>query len=322
MLYPLKFVPIQKERIWGGHKLHTFLNKPSCDFPVGESWELSAISGDESVVSNGELVGKTLTELIGLYKGDLVGEKVYKKYGSNFPLLFKFIDAHDDLSIQVHPDDKTAQERHACFGKTEFWYVVAAEEGAELVIGFNQKVNQEIYLKHLNAGTLDVILKKVPVKKGDAFFIPAGLVHAIGKGVLLAEIQQSSDVTYRLYDYNRKDSNGNGRQLHTEEALDVIDFNSEIKSKIDYPQLENNIIELVSCQYFTVNVIAITQTIHRDIEKLSSSVAYICVAGTGVFVKGNLKSEIKKGDLFLIPSVGFPLEIQVRDQITVLEIHI
>ena len=224
MLYPLKFQPILKDKIWGGTKLKTIFGKPAQTDKLGESWELSGYEGDESVVENGFLAGNNLTELIEIYMGELIGDKVYEQFGMSFPLLFKLIDANENLSIQVHPGDEVAAERHGSFGKTEMWYVVDADPGAELIIGFTKDCTRDEYVDALENDQVEELLQNVPVKKGDVFFIPAGLVHAIGKGVVVAEIQQSSDITYRIYDYKRVDDHGNERDLHTAEALDVIDF--------------------------------------------------------------------------------------------------
>ena len=224
-LYPLKFTPIAKETIWGGNKLQQELNKDfSSERKIGESWEISGVTNDISVVANGELKGKNLSELIQEYAEQLLGKKNVQKFGSEFPLLIKFIDANDVLSIQVHPDDELAKERHNSFGKTEMWYVLGAEKESNLIVGFNQEVDQNLYQKKLKEGKLEEILNLEKVEKGSTYFIPAGRVHAIGKGILVAEIQQTSDVTYRIYDYNRKDDQGNTRELHTEWALDAIDY--------------------------------------------------------------------------------------------------
>ncbi|MEG2756019.1 MAG: type I phosphomannose isomerase catalytic subunit, partial [Mucinivorans sp.] len=209
MLYPLKFKPLYKERIWGGRELETTFGKklPSGKV-IGESWELSAVAGDVSVVSNGKLKGNNLQELIEIYMGDLVGENVYDRFGDEFPLLIKLIDAQDFLSIQVHPNDELSRQRHNAYGKTEMWYVIDHKPGAELFLGFNQEMTREKYIDYLNLGKLDELLTRYKVSKNSAYFIPAGAIHAIGKGILIAEIQQTSDITYRVFDFNRVDANG------------------------------------------------------------------------------------------------------------------
>ncbi len=324
MLYPLKFEPIFKHRIWGGNKLQTELNKAiPADEVIGESWELSAVSGDESVVTNGELAGDTLTDLLEVYMEDLVGEKVFAEHEFNFPLLFKFIDANDKLSIQVHPNDELAMERHDCLGKTEIWYVIDAEPDAELILGFNQNIDKDTYLYHLEAGTLEDILQKVKVKSGEVYFIPAGLVHAIGKGVLIAEIQQSSDITYRLYDYNRTDKTGKARELHTEQALDAIDFESETVSKIDYPKVKNTLAPIVQCEHFHVNKLSFDKMIEKDYSELDSFVVYMCLSGEFEIIYRGGKETMKKGETVLIPAETGGVQLLPKDGLVeILEVNI
>ena len=224
-LYPLQFTPLYKYRIWGGEKLKTTLNKKYTEENIGESWEISDVSGDETVVAEGPLKGKTLRNLIRDFKGDFVGNTVYEKFGEEFPLLIKFIDAKTPLSIQVHPSNEIAKERHNSFGKNEMWYVMQADKDAELIVGFDEKINNEDYKKHLENNTILNVMHHENVQKGDTFYIPTGRVHAIGAGVLLAEIQQTSDVTYRIYDYDRVDSKtGAKRELHNDLAINVIDY--------------------------------------------------------------------------------------------------
>ena len=244
-LYPFKFQPILKERLWGGTKLETVLGKSLDSDIIGESWELSGVSGDVSVVANGNLAGKSLQEIIESYKEDLLGKAVYERFGNDFPILIKFIDAKQDLSIQVHPNDELAKARYNSFGKTEMWYVMDADPDAKLIVGFNKSVNKEEYQKHLNNKTLTEILYYEPVKEGSTFFINTGKVHAIGAGTLLAEIQQTSDITYRVYDFDRKDKNGNLRELHTELALDAIDYEKKDDFKVSYSKNENQINKMV-----------------------------------------------------------------------------
>ena len=235
MLYPLKFKPFFKEKIWGGERIKSVLHRPVGNMShCGESWEISAIEDNVSVVANGFFADENdLNELIEIYMGDLLGDQVYDKYGLGFPLLIKYIDATDDLSVQVHPDDKLAQERYGMNGKTEMWYVIQADEGAGLYVGFKDGVTRDQYWDAVEEGTVDQLLRFYPVKKGDLFFIPAGTVHAIGRGVLLAEIQQPSDVTYRIFDWNRVDANGNSRELHVDEAFDAIHFEDDKTSQND-----------------------------------------------------------------------------------------
>ena len=322
MLYPLKFNPILKDKIWGGTKLQKLFNKQSSSACVGESWELSGYEGDESVVSNGFLAGNTLPELIEVYMGELVGDKIFNKFGLAFPLLLKLIDANDDLSIQVHPDDEVAAMRHNSFGKTEMWYVVDAEPDAQLIIGFPEDSSKEEYVEALEKGKVEDILQKVNVKKGDVFFIPAGLVHAIGKGVIVAEIQESSDITYRIYDYNRKDEKGNERELHIEQALDVIDFRAAKEPKIKYDNLENKVVNLTTNEFFTTNIIRFNQKLERNYAELDSFVAYMCMEGKAHVQYNNEEIAIIEGDTILIPAVLDQIILQPEKECTLLEVYI
>ena len=269
MLYPLKFHPILKKKIWGGERL-AYKSKEH-DESIGESWEISAVEDNISVVSNGILADNDLQELIEVYMGDLVGDHIYEKFGVEFPLLIKYIDANDDLSIQVHPDDETAKERHNAYGKTEMWYIVDADKDASLVLGFNHEIDKATYLQALHQNKLMDLLNVQKVKKGESFFIPAGLVHAIGKGCLIAEIQQTSDITYRIYDYNRKDANGNTRELHTDLATDVIDYSYQPQHRVNYTPQDNQSAKLVKCPYFTTNLLEFDRDIEKEYVHLDST---------------------------------------------------
>ncbi len=323
-LYPLKFKPVYQERIWGGNRLHSLLNKASCqNGGCGESWELSAVEGHVSVVSNGFLAGNDLQELIEIYLGDLVGERVYEQYGDEFPLLTKFIDTAQDLSIQVHPDDKLAKERHNAYGKTEMWYVLHADKGAHLNSGFNQEVDRQKYIEYLESGRLIELLNFEEVKAGDVFFIPAGRVHSIGKGIILAEIQQTSDVTYRIYDYDRKDKNGNKRELHTDWALDAIDYSYCDRYKTNYQAVKNKTTEIVTCPYFTTNIIEFDQEITKDISAIDSFVIYICIEGNFEIFWNNETERVIKGDTILIPATLEEYSLKPTGGLAkVLEVHI
>ena len=279
-LYPLKFIPQYKERIWGGDNLKKILGKdvPADMARCGESWEISSVEDSVSEVANGYLAGNTLEELIEVYMGDLVGDSIYEKFGVEFPLLIKLIDAQDVLSIQVHPDDEYAEKNHHAYGKTEMWYVISAEENSEIITGFKKDVTREEYLQSLSNGNLKKLLNVEKAKVGDVYYIPAGRVHAIGKGVLLAEIQQTSDITYRIYDWDRVDSNGKPRELHNDLALDVIDFKEVTNAKWTKPDTVNKTAELASCPYFTVTRLTFTDTIKRNYDLLDSFVIYMCLA--------------------------------------------
>lgn len=323
-LYPLKFTPILKDKIWGGRKLEQYLNKTIAPLPnAGESWEISGVPGNVSVVSNGFLAGNTLEEIIEIYMGDLVGDKVYNQYGLEFPLLIKFIDANDVLSIQVHPDDELAKERHNSFGKTEMWYVMQADKGAELISGFNQEIDKKSYLEKLEANDLESIMGSRKVEEGDVFFIPAGRVHAIGKGILLAEIQQSSDVTYRIYDFNRKDSEGNTRELHTDQAVDAIDYTYVDDVKTSYPVKSNEVNEVVKCDYFTTNVLELTEEVKKDFYELDSFLVYMCVEGGAEIIYNDGKSEaLSLGETVLVPANLKEISIRPVGKARLLEVHL
>lgn len=323
-LYPLKFHTIFKDKIWGGDKIRSVLNKDFGALPnCGESWELSGVQGNVSVVSNGYLAGNDLEELIEVYMGDLVGDQIFEKFGLEFPLLVKFIDAADDLSVQVHPNDWLAAERHQSNGKTEMWVVLQAEADSRLQIGFNQEVDEEKYLHKLEAGQLADILNFEQVRAGDAFFIPAGRVHAIGKGVLLAEIQQASDITYRIFDYNRRDLYGNLRELHTEEALEAIDYSSENKGKIPFVPNSNQSVELVKCDYFTTNLLEINRSVEKDYNEIDSFVIYLCYEGSVTINAESGSEELTKGEVILIPACIEHVEIKLNSaKASLLEVYI
>ena len=300
-LHPLKFQPILKDKIWGGEKLIKQFNKASKSKILGESWEISTVPNDVSVVSNGALKDKTLQELLDSYKADLLGKKNYSRFGNDFPLLIKFNDAKQDLSIQLHPDDKLAKERHNSFGKTEMWYVMQADEDANLIVGFNQKMDKETYLKHLEDKTLTQILNFDKVKEGDTYFIEAGRVHAIGAGVLLAEIQQTSDVTYRVYDWDRVDAEGNSRELHNDIAIDAFNFEMEDDFRVEYDTEQNISNEMVSCPFFTTNFLELDTS--RSIKNTYDSfLIYMCVDGEIEVTTENSKDTISKGETILIPA--------------------
>lgn len=323
-LYPLKFTPIYKDKIWGGQKMKSVLGKDFGRLPnCGESWELSAVEGNVSVVSNGYLAGNSLEELVEVYMGDLVGEKVFENFGNEFPLLIKFIDANDDLSIQVHPDDELAAERHGSYGKTEMWYVIQADPGAKLQSGFNQQVDQETFIEKFEAGELTSILNFEEVAPGDVFFIPSGRVHAIGKGILLAEIQQTSDVTYRIYDYDRLDATGNIRELHTDLALDAIDYSVSPKYKSEYTPQINKSVELVKCNYFTTNLLEIDRLIEKDYNQLDSFVIYMCIEGELSLETETGSEKVRKGETVLIPASVENVVLKPLNQtVKLLEVYI
>ena len=321
MLYPLKFHPILKKKIWGGERLS--YKSEQHEESIGESWEISAVEDNISVVSNGILADNDLQELIEVYMGDLVGDRVYEKFGVEFPLLIKYIDANDDLSIQVHPDDETAKERHNAYGKTEMWYVADAEKDASLIMGFNKETDKAEYLQALHSNKLMDILNTEKVKKGDSFFIPAGLVHAIGKGCYIAEIQQTSDITYRIYDYNRKDADGHTRELHTDLATDVIDYHYYPKHKVDYTPHDNKSVQLVKCPYFTTNLLVFDRDIEKEYVHLDSFVIYMCIQGKFTISTGECDPVmVNKGETVLVPACFKNVTLYPDEVSRVLEIYV
>jgi mannose-6-phosphate isomerase len=301
-MYPLKFQPILKERLWGGTKLKDVLGKPIENDITGESWELSTVKGDVSVISNGNLGGTSLQELIDENPEGVLGKSVVDRFGTDFPILIKFIDAKQDLSIQLHPNDALAKERHDSFGKTEMWYIMDADEDANLIVGFNKDVSKEEYSESIENDTLLDLLNYESVKEGDTFFINTGKIHAIGAGVLLAEIQQTSDVTYRVFDFNRKDKNGNLRELHTEMALDAIDYSKKDDFKVAYPNEENVVNEMVDCPYFKTNFLELSQDLKLNVSERDSFSIYMCVGGSVEIENDNGTAFIQKGETILVPA--------------------
>lgn len=304
-LYPLKFDPILKSIIWGGSDICKFKGIEPQQDGIGESWEVSGVDGNISVVEAGALKGKNLQELIAEYKDQFVGKRVFERFGTTFPLLIKFIDARDNLSIQVHPDDELGKQRHNSFGKTEMWYVINATQGAFLYSGFEKALTPEGYVKSIEDNTFVDYLAKHEVKKGDSFFLPAGRVHAIGAGTFIAEIQQTSNITYRIYDYNRKDANGNGRELHTELAKDAIDYKLYDSYKLSYAHKQNEPVQLESCQYFTTNLLELDKAQTQNHADKDSFIIYICMDGA-CEIEDNSKTKIsvKQGETVLIPAAN------------------
>ena len=304
MDYPLLFKPQLKERIWGGNKLKELLHKEAEGDNIGESWEISNVEGSHSVVLNGPLKGQSLQTLLKTEGEQLLGGKIYRQFGEEFPLLIKFIDARTALSVQLHPGDELARKRHNSFGKTEMWYIMQAEEGAVLNIGFKNTTNKEEYLQYLENGKITDLLNFEQVREGDAVFINTGKVHAIGAGVLLAEIQQTSDITYRIYDWDRTDANGVARELHTELALDAIDFEKKDDYICDFQKEINTSVNIAQCPYFTTNIIAVEGRLEKDYGNLDSFVIYMCVKGNAsIEVNGNVE-EMNVGQTVLIPALN------------------
>jgi mannose-6-phosphate isomerase len=322
-LYPLIFKPIIKDKIWGGTRLKNVLHKKTKTDQAGESWELSGYPGDVSRVRNGFLAGNSIEELIEVYMGDLVGDSVFERFGTMFPLLIKFIDANDRLSVQVHPNDDLAMTQFGSFGKTEMWYIIEAEKDAEIVVGFNQPVTKESYVSHLENKTLLTILNHEKTQAGDVFFIPAGRVHAINKGILLAEIQQTSDATLRIYDYDRVDDKGKPRELHTDKALEAIDFKLYDAYKTNYTRLDDRPVNLAKCEYFTTNLLEFKQPVSREYHELDSFVVFMCLSGKArIEYGGSEKADIVTGDTVLLPAEIKKITLIPDTQARFLEVYI
>lgn len=320
-MYPLKFIPILQERLWGGKKLKDVLNKPIQSNITGESWEVSAVKGNVSIVANGAMKGTSLQELIDENPEGLLGKSVFERFGNDFPILIKFIDAKKDLSIQLHPNDELAKERHDSFGKTEMWYIMNADENAELIVGFNKDVTKEEYTKSIKENKLLEILNYEKVTDGDTFFINTGKIHAIGAGVLLAEIQQTSDITYRVYDFDRRDAEGNLRELHTEMALDAIDYLKKDDFKVGYDMKQNTTNQMVDCPYFKTNFIHLTEDFHKDVSDRDSFTILMCVAGKATISNEFGSTKLQKGETTLIPANTNSIAVETEG-VKLLEISI
>ena len=319
-LYPLKFRPIAHYRIWGGNKLNQAVSAELQMDNLGEIWSISGVAENISIVENGALAGKNLQELIEIYQEKLVGKKVWKKFGNEFPLLIKFIDAAQPLSVQVHPDDEQAKKLHNSFGKSEMWYIMEAEKDSELIIGFKEGIGKSDYEKHLKTETLEEILGKIPVEKGDAVYIPAGRVHAIGAGIVLAEIQQTSDVTYRIYDYNRIDKDGKKRELHTNLALNAIDFNPIEEIKTKYDSTDNQLNALIKSPYFTTEIFTGNQEV--SITENDEMRIYICTEGVFKFQTQNGGTQLDKYQSLLMPAKIDSYKIIPEENSTLIEVRV
>ncbi|MDR3339993.1 MAG: class I mannose-6-phosphate isomerase [Candidatus Symbiothrix sp.] len=324
MLYPLKFEPILKEIIWGGDEICRFKGLTPTRTGIGESWEISHVKDNVSIVSDGELKGKSLEELIAIYGADLLGKKVIDRFGTTFPLLIKFIDARDSLSIQVHPDDALARKRHNSFGKTEMWYIIDSAKDAFLYSGFAESITPEQYVQSLEDDTFTNYLQRHAIEPGDVFFLPAGRVHAIGAGCFIAEIQQTSNITYRIYDYNRKDAQGNPRELHTGLAKDAIDYKVYSDYKLNYtPGPENKPQPLIHCPYFTTELIAGKETAELIQPGTDSFSIYICLSGEAELTDENDCSvAIRQGETVLAPAQLQSVRLRFKTDCKLLKTYI
>ena len=326
MLYPIKFKPRIKERIWGGHAILERKGKAAArlakDKLYGESWDLSSVKGDISVVANGMLKGNNLEEIIEVYMGELVGENNFERYGLEFPLLIKYLDCNDKLSVQVHPDDALAEERHNSFGKTEAWYIADCKEGAAIYLGFKDlNITREEYISAVSESRLEELLNRVEVKKGDVFFIPAGTVHALGAGIEVVEVQQTSDVTYRIYDWDRVDASGKGRELHTALAVDAIDFeaDAEVLHK-QYNLTKGGESKVIESPYFTMVIHDVDAVKYLDRSMLDSFIVYICLEGSATISIDGGKEELTAGELVLIPAEA--CEVAIEGTAQLMEVYI
>jgi len=301
---PIKFEPLLKSILWGGDKIIPFKGLDIKMPTVGESWEISGVKGNVSIVADGEYKGRSLNDLVKELKGKLIGEANYKRFGTEFPLLIKFIDARQPLSIQVHPTDEIAQKQgKGNKGKTEMWYVMESDPDAKLRSGLKTQLTPDEYAAKVEDGTITDALCEFNVKNGDVFFLPAGRIHSIGAGCFIAEIQQTSDVTYRIYDFKRKDKNGNERELHTELAKEAINFTVYPEYKTLYTPKKDEPVELVTCNYFTTSVYDLTEPMTTDYSELDSFVIYICLEGTAnICNEEGEETTIKAGETILIPA--------------------
>lgn len=322
-LYPFKLKPLFKEKIWGGQKIRQVMGLdfgllPNC----GESWLVSGVEGNPTVIANGYLAGNELNELVEVFMGDLVGDKVYDRFGDVFPILVKIIDSNDWLSIQVHPDDQLARKRGGEFGKTEMWYVLQADENAELICGFKEQTDADKYLNYLTQGRLPELMNYEMVNKGDVFYIPAGRVHALGPGSLIAEIQQTSDITYRIFDWNRADAAGNLRDLHTEDALDAIDFTRLDSYKTVYNKVTNQTAKLIESAFFVTNILHFNQSIQKNYGQLDSFVILLCTEGKMKLVWNGEVQTLVRGEVILLPNLIEQLELHPDGICELLEVFI
>ena len=303
-LYPILFEPNLHEVVWGGDQLRSYKGLEPSDEPIGESWEVSAVPSSTSVIANGEWKGRDLVSVIHEHPEEILGKAVHQKYHGQLPLLVKFIDAKRDLSIQVHPNDEMAQREHGKMGKSEMWYIIKADEGAHLYAGFKKEITPEEYQQRIADGTITEVLSDHKVKAGDVFYLPAGRVHAICGGILLAEVQQSSDVTYRIYDYNRPGLDGKPRELHTELAAQALDYEVERNYRTDYPQLDNRAVLIVDSPYFSVRVLEFNDRFHRNLLKYDSFIITMCIEGDCTLRIRSTGDEVllREGHSTLIPA--------------------
>ena len=315
-----KFEPLLKQTLWGGDKIIPFKHLNTKMEQVGESWEISGVKDFETIVANGPDKGKSLNQLVSEMKDQLVGKENYERFGDEFPLLVKFIDAHQDLSIQVHPSDEVAHRQGKSHGKTEMWYALPSTPGAMLYNGLKQQITPEQYKQMVENDTITDALARYEVHEGDVFFIPAGRIHTIGAGCFVAEIQQTSDVTYRIYDFKRKDKNGNYRELHTQLAAESIDYTVLDNYRTEYEPLKNEGVQVVTCPYFTTAVYDLTEPMTLDYSELDSFVILIAVKGEGRLICNGEEMPFQMGDTVLFPATTN--EVRVEGEVKFLETYV
>ena len=322
VLYPLKFKPIFKDKIWGGRKIRDVIGLDYGKLPnCGEAWLLSGLWEEQSVVANGDFAGDEINDLVETFMGDLVGEGVFDKYGEQFPLLIKIIDANDWLSVQVHPDDELAEKRDIGWGKTEMWYVMQADPGAELVSGFNCEMNRMKYIRVLKDNAIQTVLNHENASQGDVFYIPAGRVHALGPGIVVAEIQQTSDTTYRIYDWDRIDVAGMRRELHIPQSLDAVDFDAVENYKSPYDDVVNKTVPVVDSPYFTTSMLHLKGEMAKDYSELDSFVLLFPVEGSFLLEWENGSVFVNTGEVVLIPNVIEKVNIKAQGDCKILEVY-
>jgi mannose-6-phosphate isomerase len=322
-LYPIKFEPVLKEKVWGGDALvNRYNKKPAVSGNIGESWELSGVEDNKSIVTNGFLEGNNIEEIIEVYMGDITGDAIFEKFGTEFPLLIKFIEAREDLSIQVHPGNLLAKERHQAYGKTEMWYILESENGSKIYSGFREGVTKEIYQEAIVNGTLAELLNVESPKSGDIFFIPAGRIHAIGAGTVLVEIQQTSDITYRIFDWNRKNTGKGNRELHTDLALDAIDFSHNGEAKFHRNPIPNVTEHLVECEFFNTSLLNFNSSIRKEYYSIDSFVVYICIEGEFLIHWDDCSEKVTKGETVLLPAMIKEVVLEPLNEARLLEIFV
>lgn len=317
-LYPFVFEPIYKDRIWGGSKLKDFLDKDIPSQTTGESWEIADFPDDNSIVTNGEFAGESIKKILNQFGTQILGTKTVENFGNCFPLLFKFLDAKEDLSIQLHPNDELAKKRHNSFGKTEMWYIMQADKDAEIIVGFDKDSSAKEYLTHLENKTLPSILKRIKVSPGEVYYLETGTIHAIGKGIVIAEIQQTSDITYRVYDWDRIDASGKSRELHVDLALDAINY-QKVDAQLFYTKHENNANVIVKGDYFTTNFIPLHGTLQITKDTACFRVYIVTKGNVDITIQDKTYAFIL-GQTILIPACFTTYEL--TGQAELLEIYI